>query len=588
MNYSLLMEDEEQLLVEHRKRIAERKARKIALQQKLISNFLGDIESDQKQFLITSLFLAFNSLKKRKASISEWEKNWSSYQNRWLVQGITHNGIERWFEIGIDEPEKVQHYLWVLGTINIRLDINHPPDLTSISSKLITKLKSSPTRESITILVELEESGVLKFEEKLSHVIYGIHIGLETGSCEPSSLTEAPLFRWSTAENVLVGKEIFSQLPIRKLNNLDLEIIDYGIEKGKFDINHLQMMRENRKHNYLLARIEPDSKYLTDDVIKELNWKEEKYRRLFNSNGYEPEMENIAQLKNLNKLRIGFEFSLNTILEISDNPNLELRDRIKALEIIEFVEFGELSENVEKDSDTWKILMHLAPEKCFNKADPLSNMRFRRWCFVRMLQYFVLQNNHDEFRAKVDENLIRSLFDNKPLKIEIYTGEALIHLRAEQREEATDLLRKAKSLIENDITKHNLDLVLSKNYDVNRLNPYLVAGIPHDVSQEVWRRQLNEMRARAAREGSDLEIHLNWAKGINDPHVKTSPEVAKRIFRYPASPQLHSTDPPGTFLHPVAKPIPRKYFLEKTIDGIRREAFTAILPEVIRTIEGGL
>jgi len=585
VEYSLSMEDEEQLLVEHRKRIAERKARKVALQQKLVSDFLGDIESDQKQFLVNSLHSALILLKNKKATTSEWEKNWSIYENKWLAQGISKKGIERWFAIGIDEPEKVQHYLWLLGEINVQSDINDPPDLAAISKKLITEIKKSSTQNSVQILVELEESGILKFQEKLSHVIYGIHLGFETGSCEPGDLTGNTLFKWSVAENVLAGKEIFNRLPIKKLNDLDFEIIDYGIEKGIFGIRLLQRLRRSREYNYLLARTEPDSKYLTNNVIENLNWKEESLRRLFNLNVYKPEMENIAQLKNLNKLRKGFEFNLNTILEISENPNLELRDRIKALEIIEFVDSGELSENVEKDSDTWRILMHLAPENCFSKADPLSNMRFRRWCFVRMMQYFVLQNKRDEFMARVDDNLIRSLFDNKPLKIELYTGNALIHLRAEEREEAKDLLKKAKTLIENDITTHNLELVLSKNYDVNRLNPYLVAGIPHDVSQEVWRRQLNEMRARAAREGSDLEIHLNWAKGVNDPHVKTSPEVSKRIFRYPASPQLHSTDPPGTFLHPPARPIPRKYFLEKTIDGIRGEAFGAILPEVIKTIE---
>ncbi len=579
------MKDEEQILVEHRKRIAERKARKTAFQKKLVSDFLGDIESDHKQFLVASLLSALIALKNRKALIFDWEKNWSIYQNKWLAQGISQKGIERWFEIGVDEPGRVQHYLWVLRETNIKSDMNDPPDLAAISKRLITEIKSLPTQKSVRILVELEESGVLKFEEKLSDVIHGIHIGFETGSCEPGNLTEDSLFEWSVAENVLAGQEIFNQLPIKKLNNLDLEIIDYGIEKGKFGIKHLQRMQRNRERNYLLARIEPDSKYLTNDVIKKLEWHNESYRRLFNLNRYEPEMENVAQLRNLNKLRVGIEFDLNTILEISDNSNLEWRDRMKALEIIEFVEYGKLSENVQKDSDTWRILMHLAPEMCFNEADPLSTIRFRRWCFVRMMQYFVLQNKHDEFRARVDDNLIRSLLDNKPLKIEIYTGNALIYLRAEQREEAKELFKKAKSLIENDITMHNLDLVLSKNYDVERLNPYLVAGIPHDVSQEVWRRQLNEMRAKAARQGSDLEIHLNWAKGINDPHVKTSPEVVKRIFRYPASPQLHSTDPPGTFLHPPARPMPRRYFLEKTIDDIRGEAFSAILPEIIRAIE---
>ena len=572
--------EEERLLSEHKLRLAQRKANKEALQRRLLDEFLSDVDSTQRNLFLRQFYSVLQKLKQKKELIMVWEQKWMAYQKAWLDLGVETENLGLWFDLGIDDPKNASRFIEIFSKLGTRINPNRPFDRLTLRAKLEAFINYLSTQETVALLVELENLQLLHFDDFTSDAIFSLHLAYETGSVQPLPEFEVNHETWFFAENVINGEKLPERLSQKKINNLKLEIIDYAIENGSLTRNFVDQITSRVKRDYLLARLEPDSKYLTNAVVSELNWTDEEMRRRFLLNDYLPDMENVPQLRNLQKLKIGIDFDLSTVIEISENPELHIQDRITALDIVQFVEFGELSESLEKDTDTWKIIFKLSPEHCFSKADALSRTRFRRWCFVRMLQYFVLTDNFDDYVKYANEELIRALYDNKPLKTEIFTGFAFLHLRQGQKNESKKRFQDAFNLIENDVTRHNLNLMKIGGFNVDRLNPHLVAQLPHDVSPEQWRRQLNQLRADAARLGSEKEIHLNWAKGIKDPQVKVSAAELEKVFKYPAIPQLYSTEPHGTFLHPPARPLPRRYFLEETIGSIREDMFATILPKI--------
>jgi hypothetical protein len=574
-----MINNEEDLVSAHRERLLARKLQKEKIENSIRTSFLTDINRDQINEINKRLSNLFrNYINKQNQIISE-EKSQNNYIESWKRVGIGQGEIHLWQKFGVSNPACAASIIELFLMAEINLDLEKRPNFEDIKEYVLSYLEVEEPN-AIEVLLKFEETNLIKFSPEEVEIIYNIALAYFGDFVNPNFLDIKIYDQWVLAEKLNFTWMFKNNDSISEIDWVKDEIIDEYIDRDLLDIDLVDKLKNIDRNLYFRARTKPEM--LSDKEVSTIGWEDESLRREFLRGKYKPEMEDYPLLRHLGHrdfIEKGSEIGIAHLQEIIEVSSKEQSK--KALDIINFIENRVLTDNIEKDTDVWRIALRLGSESCYAAADPYSSSRFKRWCFYRMTHFLVLNGDKIGFDEAVTEDLYRYLSDAKPVKIELLTGSGLLNLQNNDIKKAKSDFKRALETLSNNATTHNRDLVQSANYEKERLNPFVVMGTAFDDPH--WRRKLRAKKNQIWLTNEDEEADLSWAAAVRDN--LTSVQDTEKIFVYPASPNLYATDPKGTFLHPNPIVMERRSSKLQNLDALRNEAFRAIIPRIAHSIK---
>ena len=391
--------DEEDLVRAHKERLLARKREKEKIENSIRVSFLTEINQKQIDETNRKISELIRNYIYNQNQIIAKDKFQNEFIESWKKVGIDQKYINSWIGSGVERPKSAASILEICKMADIKYGLEIPPNFKEIMEYVIAYLEIGDFN-SIEVLLKFEATNLIEFSPEEVKIIYNIAFSYLGDFVNPDFLDIKRYDQWVLAEKINSNWMFRNNDNISEIDWVKDEILDDYIERDLLDLDLVDKINNRDRNLYFRARTNPET--LSDNEISEIGWDAERLRREFLCDIYKPEMEDLKLLRHLGHRDViekGSEIEISHLQDIVEISSKEQSK--KAEDIINFVESAILSETIEKDTDTWRIVFRLGAKNCFSVADPYSTSRFKRWCFYRMTHFYVLEGNKKDFNEVI-------------------------------------------------------------------------------------------------------------------------------------------------------------------------------------------